>query len=412
MSLHILFYTGILFLLSQASGRLAQRFKAPRLVGYLLAGILIGPSVLKLFSASLVQDQFAVVTEIALAMIAFSIGGSLRREKLRDLKGAILWITLLQAFCAFALVLGVMCFVMPFFLDSASRAQPLLKSFLPIAIIIGAISAATAPAAILSIIQEYKSKGPFTTVLLGLVALDDALVLIFFSFASVAAKNLISGDLMLWQDAILIPVAKIAAALFLGFVAGFVLRKAVSYFHHRDTVLGVVIGSVLLTSGLALSFGLSALLANMVLGFYVANHIRHRRSDEIFGVIRDIEEPIFGAFFLLAGTHLDLHLARAVLGLAFILILVRYAGKLIGAYTGAVIGKAPSSVRKYIGLALLPTAGVTIGLALEAYHNFSPSLPILSETMLNIIVGATLINELTAPFAVRYSLSRAGEIHT
>ncbi len=160
-----------------------------------------------------------------------------------------------------------------------------------------------------------------------------------------------------------------------------------------------------MTSGLALSLEASPLLANMMLGFVVANFVDHH--EDLFMVVERIEEPIFGMFFTLAGAHLDLGLMQTAGWLALLITLTRFGGKLLGTRLGARISRAPQVVKKYLGLALLPAAGVTVGLVLEAKEILGPTY--LSELMVNAVLGSVIINELLAPFFVRFSLIKAGE---
>lgn len=410
--IHILIYAGLLFLVSQVCGRLAKYLGAPRLIGYLAAGILLGPSFVQVFPEELLMGKLALVTEVALALIAYSIGSSLKLEELRGLKKSILWITFFQAIFASVCVFIVAAWLMPKFIPGIQAGEGYRQTFLPMAFLLGAISAATAPAAIMSIVREYKAIGPFTTVLLGVVALDDALVLVFYSFAAVLAHSLISGDPLSIKTGLFDPVVTIFLSLVLGVAVAYLLKGIINYFSRRDTLLGLITGTVLLTSGLALTFGLSPLLANMVLGFMIRNFVEHVRSDEASDVIEDVEEPIYGAFFLIAGAHFNIWRLDEVIWLSLILMFARFAGKLIGTKAGAAAGSAPKVVKKYLGTALLPTAGVTIGLTLDASHAFSARLPELCSLMVSAMVGATLFNEFLTPFLLRRALFRTGEANS
>lgn len=405
----VLVYAGALFFLSQIGGRIAKSLGSPRLVGYLVTGIVFGPSALGFFSWDLVNDRFAIITEIALAIIAFSIGGSLRLDKLRRSTGTILWITVSQAVVTFFMVAVFTYWAMPWVVTTGHTGADLTRTFLPVAIILGAASAATAPAAIISVVHEYRAKGTLTTVLLGLVALDDALVLVFYSFAEVLAKILTGGHEGAWSDALLRPLLAVFLIIGAGILAGVVLRYVIRFFSSEEALLGLVIGIILLTSGAVLSFGHSPLLAAMVLGFIVGNYTDLPKSEEIFGVVNRIEEPIFGAFFLLAGAHLDLRGIAGTAGLSLIILVSRFGGKLAGSYAGGVLSGAPGKVKRNLGFALLPQAGVAMGLVLKASNTFSADLPVLSDLMVSGIVGATLVNELFSPFLVRRVLRNAGE---
>jgi Kef-type K+ transport system membrane component KefB len=402
-------YIGLLFVISQASGRIANYFKAPRIIGYFLAGILCGPYLLHLFSEDLVNNKLSIITNSTLSIIAFSIGGSLRLDTLNHLKKVILWIVSLQAFAAFFFVFIACLIAFPFVLGCDTYCW---TEYISIALILGAISTATAPAPIMSIIHEYKAKGTFTTVLLGIISLDDALALMLYAFAIAFAQHFISGaEEISWYISLLIPLGKIFAAIALGVSVGFFLRTFIKFFFaSRDVLLGIIIGFIFLTSGIAFAFDISPFLTNMAFGLVIANFIEHDRSDEIFDVIEGIEEPIFGAFFLLAGAHLNINVAWSAAWLSIILITMRFTGKLSGTSLGAHISHAEPPIRRYLGYALLPTAGLTIGLVLDANRILSPHLPVLCDIMVTAVIANTIINELLAPFFIRYSLSKAHDI--
>lgn len=170
-------------------------------------------------------------------------------------------------------------------------------------------------------------------------------------------------------------------------------------------MLGVMVGSIFFTSGLALSLKSSPLLANMVLGFMVVNFVRH--GEDLFGVVENIEESIFMMFFTLAGAHLDIGVIRIAGWLALLIVIGRFSGKFLGTRLGAHISHAPETVKKYLGLGLLPKAGVTVGLVLIAKDLFGAT-PI-SEVMVSAVLGSVIINELLSPLLVRYALVKSGE---
>jgi len=405
--MHLLVYMGLLFLISQGAGRVANLLRAPRLTGYLVAGILCGPSVTALFDRRLVEHDLTLVTNIALALIAFSIGGSLRLEKLRGLGGTILRVTVVEATAAAAVVFAVAAWALPWL--AGAPGDSFLRGHLPVALVLGSLSAATAPAAVVSVVHESRARGPFTTVLLGVIALDDGVALILFALAIAVAQSLSAGVPMTGPDLLLIPLGRIGLAVLLGSALGLALKPIMAAFESRDTMLGVTLGAILLTSGLALTLGVSELLANMMMGLVVSNFVQHERADEAFEVIDGIEEPVFGAFFLLAGAHLDLAVALGAGGLAVVLVAARFAGKLLGAGVGASLGQAPPTVKRYLGLALLPAAGVSVGLVLQARLALPDVPPHLLELMVSGVVGNILINELLSPFLLRLALVRAGE---
>jgi len=403
--LHPLVYLGCLLLFSYAGGQLANYFKVPRITGYIIMGMLLSPSVLGLFRERLVKEELALITHIALAIIAFSIGGALGLEKIKSLGKQIVWITFTQAFGAFLVATAVLVLSFPFIHGFGANSQSFWNLHFPMVLVIGAICAATAPAAILAIVHQYKAKGSLTTLLLGVVALDDALTIIFYAFAASVAQGLLSQEPIVWQDFLIGPSLSILISLSIGGSIGALLWKLDRFAPRREAMLGVTIGFIFLTSGLAISLDVSPLLANMILGFMTVNFAG--RHQDLFAVLEDIEEPIFGMFFTLAGAHLDLRLIHTAGWLALLITAGRFAGKLIGSRIGAQISHAPPAVKKYLGLALLPTAGVTVGLVLEAKNILGDTH--LAEVMVSAVLGSVIINELVTPFLVRFSLFKAGE---
>ncbi|MBT4790499.1 MAG: cation:proton antiporter [Halobacteriovoraceae bacterium] len=406
---NILVYSGLLLLVSQAMGRLANFLRAPRIIGYLLAGIIFGPSCISLFSEHVVGKQLTLLTEISLVIISFSIGGALTVDKIKEVKNSIFWITVLQALGAFAVVGALMAFLLPLLLPSYNELD-YWRVYFPCALILGAIAVPTAPAAILSLVHELKAKGKFTTIVLSVVALDDALAIIIYGFVIVWAKSLIMGENVSWSASLIAPLVTIFISIGIGLSVALLIKMVIRFFSPRDVMLGIILGAILLTGGLARSLGVSPLLASMVLGFVIMNYVRHERAVEAHDVIENIEEPIFGIFFLLAGAQLDISLGMKALVITLILIFGRFAGKLVGSFLGASVAESTPSVKKYLGFALLPSAGVTIGLVLDAHPVLSQISPGLGELLVSAVVGTTLINELITPFFVRYAFVSAKDI--
>lgn len=404
--MHLLAVLGIIFLSGYFGGRLANRLKFPRVTGYILVGVLLSPSLFRVISRELVAEKLLVIIDIALAVIAYSIGGSLQLSKLRLLGKSIFWITISQALGAFflttALVAGLSRYVMGLPMSHAL----FWEAYLPIALIIGAISVATAPAAVLAIVHEYRAKGPLTTTLLGVVALDDGIAIIFYAFASAAVISLGHGTgAISWHEVGIRPVITILGAICLGAAFGFLLTRIAAYVKRKESLLVIILGSIFFCTGIAVELGFSLLLANMMMGFLVINMGKH--SPELFHVLEDIEEPIFVLFFTLAGAHFDLGVFKLAGPMAFIIILGRFMGKLLGTKLGAYLSYAPEAVRKYLGFGLLPKAGVTIGLVLLAQPLIKN--PVVSEIMVNAVLGSVIINELIAPPLVKYAIEKAGE---
>jgi Kef-type K+ transport system membrane component KefB len=320
-----------------------------------------------------------------------------------------LWITIAQALGAFVIAGSLMAMLLPLLLPSFNGGD-YWKVFFPCALILGAVAFPTAPAAILSLVHELKAKGKFTTITLAVVALDDAFAIIIYGFTIVWAKSLIMRQDTSWSVAFISPIISILTSIGIGLSIALLIKLIIRFFAPRDVMLGIILGAILLTGGLASSLGVSPLLASMVLGFIIMNFIRHDRACEAHDVIEKIEEPIFGIFFLLAGAHIDISVGLKALTLTLILIIARFVGKLLGSSFGASVSGAEATVKKYLGFALLPSAGVTIGLILDATPTLNQISPELGELLVSAVVGTTLINELVTPFFVRYALVKAGDV--
>jgi Kef-type K+ transport system membrane component KefB len=399
-------FVGLLLLLSFLGGKLANHLNFPRVTGYLVFGMLLGPSVTGLFPESVVREDLSFVTDMALAIIAFSIGGSLHLEKLKRVGGQIISVTLAEATGAFLLTTLALTLFFPILQGAGFWPETIFSSYFPIAMIIGSLCAATAPAAVLAIVHEYRAEGSLTSFLLGVVALDDAAALIFFSFATSLAAVFVNHTAVSWQTLLISPFLSIILSLLLGGGAGMLFRWGAHLVTRKDAMIGVVLGGVFLVGGLALSLNVPFLLANMALGFTVTNFVS--RQEEFFAAVEGIEEPIFGMFFLLAGAHFDFDLIRSAGGLAILITLGRFAGKFMGIRIGARLCQAPDAVRKYLWMGLFPQAGVAVGLVLEAQGIFGSS-PI-GEMVVSGVLGAVIINELFSPPLVRFALAKAGEV--
>ncbi|MBA7499187.1 MAG: sodium:proton antiporter [Clostridia bacterium] len=397
---------GVLVIAGFFGGLVAKKIRYPRISGYIIVGMLLSPSVLNVIPSQLIKEDLSVITDIALGVVAYLIGGSLSIERLKKLGKNIVTITPFQALGAWIfvtlLILSLSHFVIKFDISNPNFYQ----TYLPMAIIIGAISCATAPAAILAIIHEYRAKGTLTTTLLGVVALDDAFTIASYAVAISIAEVLIIGveALSLYQM-LIVPMFDVVGSLLLGAGFGFVLVYMSRFAKTRKTLLVIVLGTIMLSIGTAKILGISSLLANMAMGFVIVNKMRP--SDKMFAVISDIEDVIFAMFFTLAGAHFDLGVVKTAGILALLIVIGRFSGKFIGARIGATISQAPTVVRKYLGFGLLPKAGVTMGLVLLAQQNSVFS--VIGNMMVNAILASIIINELIAPPLTKYALFKAGE---
>ena len=395
---------GVLLICGYFGGQLANWLKLPRVTGYIIAGILLSPSISGIIPGELVEERFSIVTDIGLAIIAYSVGGSLILSNLKQLGKSILWITLTQAFAAFLLTFILIATLSPYVVGLNIINASFLELYLPLALVIGAVSVATAPAAILAIVHEYKAKGPLTTTLLGVVALDDGIAIILFAFAGTIAATLTKMGGISVYKMVAEPSIIILGSLLLGTVFGLSLTFLACWIRRKETLLVIILGHILFCAGITDQLRFSPLLANMMVGFIVVNRAKH--SHDLFIVVENIEELVFALFFTLAGAHFNVTVIKIAGLMALIITIARFSGKLIGTKLGAGLSHAPTVVKKYLGYALLPTAGVAIGLILMAKPLMHPQV---SAIMINAVLGSVIISELIAPPFVKFALIRAGE---
>ena len=394
----VLLMTGLALFLGWFAGRLTERIKVPQVVGQIILGVILGGSVLGMLTTETL-DSLVFINFLALGFIGFDIGGELSFRGLRRLGRPILWISLLESLGAFLLV---------------SIAIFIWTKKLYVALIFGALASATAPAATVDVLREYQSSGPLTTTLFAVVGIDDGMAIAIYSFAALFAKILLGGgETVNYAKVILLPFAEIFGALALGFGIGVILLWLVRNITSRATLLVFVIGSILVTTGAANLLNLSLILANMSVGMTIINLPRYGRPD-LFEIARGVTGPLFILFFVLVGARLELGSLWSIGMIGVLYVFFRTLGKQSGTYMGALAGRAPRNVRRYLGLCLFSQAGVAIGLAIETMLEFgggdfgSAGIE-LGMMAITIIAATTLIFQIIGPPFTRYAVFKAGE---
>lgn len=392
---HILFFVGAAAVFGLFSGKLINKIKVPSVAGYVLVGILAGASVLNIFSEEVLRNT-EIISSIALGFIAFSIGSEMSLETLKKLGSSVIWISVLEASAAFVLV---------------SIAMYIMIGNFSIALILGAVASATAPAATLMVLQESRAKGVLTSTLMAVVAIDDGIALILYGFASSMAKVTIRHQ-GFSISAVLSPFVEIGGSILTGIFFGFIMSYIVKKVRSQSEIQILTVGMILIVSGVAAKFHFSELLSNMAFGVTVCNFApsRHR----IFNVVSSVTPPIYCMFFVLAGAHLQLGMIKVIGVIGVVFTLVRIAGKLLGAYAGGRISDAPEVVKKYLGLGLLSQIGVAIGLAVVVKKDFPPAIygavaQQMSTWVINILLFTTIFTEIIGPLATKFAVNRAGE---
>jgi Kef-type K+ transport system membrane component KefB len=395
----ILLALGLILAVGFIGGTISRRVNLPTITGYVVVGLLLGPTV-----SGAVEAQAVVsldwVTGLSLGVIAYLIGASLRMDTIRSLGKSIAAITVFEAVGAFIAVTVVLSFVTGRFLPGFS----LRETYVPFALVMAAAACPTAPAAALAIVREYRAKGPLTTTLLAVVALDDAVAVIIFSGATAAALALAGTAGVTSTVAVIArPVLHIGEAIAVGAAFSLGISLLSRVVRTRDMMLVLVLGTVILCYAVCESIGVSGIMGNMTLGFVVGNR---RELGRLVTAVADVEPVLYALFFVVAGLHFDSTTFAAAGPLAAVIVVVRIAGKYAGTRIGAVVGQAQPQVGKYLGMALLPEAGVSIGLALIAADAF----PTLAATMVSATLASVIINELITPPLLRSALVKAGEV--
>ena len=426
MDFSIFAYVAILLLVALLSTRLVRILKLPNVTGYIVTGIIMGPFVFGLlfnnFSYEGIKEGIIYqhvntinwVSTVALGFIAFSIGTSFKKATIKALGKRVLIITALEALGATLLVLIVLLILHFIFPEYIS---------IELVLTLAAIASATAPAATLMVIKQYQARGPLVDTLLPVVALDDAAALILFAIFFQLANTFASGVPLSIYTVLLKPLIEIAISLASGLVIGLFISYMNRFFKSRNNRLIWCIFSVFAALGIYMlfkspalgGFELSSLLTCMMAGAIYTNFVSD--SNRTLDVMDRFTSPIYMMFFVISGASLDLTIffnrnGLIVVGIAATYVVFRFAGKWLGAFTGATITKCEEKIKRYLGFALIPQAGVAIGLATTAYtlFNKNPNAALAGSLILAIILTSTLIYELIGPMLAKFALNKAGEI--
>ena len=393
--LNITLILGLAMAAGLLSTRLMKLLNLPNVTGYLIIGLLLGPFVGHLFSEQAISD-FSILSDIALGFIAFSIGCEFKLSSLKKIGGKVVIITLFQALLtAVVVALAVFAF---------SRDVAL-------SLTLGAIATATAPAATLMVVRQYKAKGPVVDTLLPVVAFDDAIGLIVFSVLLSISKVVATNSSLTAEAILLAPLVEIFLSLAIGAALGTLLALVMRFFKSRANRLTLMITTVFLGVGLTKLFAfidwysLSSLLLCMMIGAVFAN----MRSDSNL-VVEGVDRwtpPLFMFFFILSGAELDVRVIVTVGLIGVVYIVARSVGKYFGAYLGALSTKSDKNIRHYLGFALLPQAGVAIGMAKVVSEEMPSDIGVKIVT---VVLCSVLFFELVGPIITKLALMRAGEI--
>lgn len=381
LSLSIILFSGFIMT------RMTNTLNMPKVSGYILAGILIGPCVLNFIPKSVI-DGMSFVSDLALAFIAFGVGKFFKKEVLMKTGKKIIIITISEALAAGVLVTLVLKVVFGLSWDFA--------------LILGAIATATAPASTMMTINQYKAKGEFVDTLLQIVALDDVVCLLSFSIVSAIINGNAAGGVS--ANDILEPIACNILMIGLGIFCGYFLSRLLIPARSRDNRLILAIAMLLGLSGICAALDISPLLSCMVYGAFYINLTEDKK---LFRQINNFTPPVMSIFFIVSGMNLDIATLSTVGAIGVGYFIVRIIGKYLGTYISCQIMKTSREIRNYMGLALIPQAGVAIGLAFLGQRMLPPET---GNLMMTIILASSVLYEMAGPISAKTALILSGSI--
>ncbi|MCK5736062.1 MAG: cation:proton antiporter [Spirochaetaceae bacterium] len=402
MSHHGLFSTGMLLILGYFIGKIMARIHLPEITGYIIAGLLLGDAALGIVHHEM-SESLQIVTDVALGMIALTIGGEFSLSKLKRMGNEVVLITITQILLTLiAVTLALRVFKLP----------------MPFALMLGAIATATAPAATVAIVQSLRAHGPFIDRLYGIVALDDAGAVVIFGIVFAVVSGILTGNSAPGVHSaggigiILGAFKEILLSILIGGAVGWIIHTLARKKNHTGELMIISLGWIFLLTAISMSFHLSPLLSNMAAGMVLIN--LSPRNHRIFRNLEPLTPPIYALFFAIAGTELNpaIFFKGDILILGLVFIFARAFGKILGVWSGSVIAKSKTNIRKYLGFCMLPQAGVAIGLVLMIQASpmiaaLGPAQKDIITMMVNIILLSVFFNELTGPPISRVAIIKA-----
>ncbi len=395
--LDIILLLGIAVFTGTIGGRIIQKHHIPQIIGYVVIGMILGP-LLGIISQKTISN-LEPFNLFALGIIGFLVGGELKREIFVKF-GRQVWIILLFEGMAAFIFVGVLTFVVMIFFSSWDKA-------LAIAVVFAAICSATDPASTVSVLWEYKARGPLTAMLTAIVALDDALALVLYAIGISVAGVLTGHQEKGLLSALGESFYHVAGAVVIGIVSGFVLIQILKKIDDPDKILAFTVGLALLIIGAASHFHFDVIIATMTLGVTLIN-VEPRRMSSCFKVMHQFSAPIYILFFVLVGARLQLSAGNNMIWfLVAAYVIGSIAGKTAGSCIGAVYSKSVKTIRKYLGFCLYPQGGIAIGLLIMASRKFEPET---ASIMLLVVILGAFILQIIGPLGVKFGARKAGEL--
>ncbi|MDC7235455.1 MAG: cation:proton antiporter [Spirochaetales bacterium] len=402
-ALQPLLLVGIMVALGFYAGKSMKYIKLPSIIGFMLIGVVLGPSLFNLLNEEF-QHNLSFISDVALSFVAVSIGIELSFSSLKKQGKGIILVIFTESFMAFLIVTG---------------ALYLLTRDIALSLIFGAIAPASAPAGTVAIIQEYKAKGPLTKALFSVVGFDDGLGIIIFGFAAAIAKSFLAaeagqetGSLMMLLAG---PLKEVIFSIIIGLAIGFLFCLLARKLKSARDIFILMFATILISSGISNMLHLSIILTNMVMGIFIVNTQPFSLVEKIHNELSEFMPLLFVMFFVLAGANLHVSALPSLGLLGLVYILGRSSGLMGGAALGSTLGKLPENIRKYLGMGILSQAGVAIGLALIVKNEFAaygPHGAYIGNTVITTVTATCIFFEIIGPILTKIGLEKAGEIRT
>ncbi len=399
VQLNFVLLLGIAVFFGTVGARIFQKLRIPQVVGYIVIGLILGGSVLKLIDTELVMSM-SPFNMLALGIIGFIIGGELKFDLFKRYGKQFIIILICEGIFAFIAV-GILTGLAAFLFTHE------LNQSMAMGVMLGAISSATAPAATVDVLWEYKTRGILTRTILAIVAMDDALALLIYGFAGSIAAVLLGSGYGGWAANLGMPFWEIFGAVGLGIGIGAILSFIANRVEESDKILAFTLAAIMLAVGLSILLRVESILTAMTVGAVMVN-LLPRRSKDVFEIVRRFSPPIYVLFFVLVGARLKITgVPLWIIVLAVVYVFGRSFGKISGSWFGAYISKSPDVVRKNLGICLFSQAGVAVGLSILASERFGSSI---GDTIILIITSTTFLVQIIGPPLVKLGVKKAQEI--
>lgn len=408
LSDNVFFNLGILLIVGMIGGNITERLKLPRVTGYIIVGMVFGPHGLGILAKDFVYD-IKIVKVLALGFIGFNIGMELKKQILKMEAVEVIFMTFFQALFTFAVV-----FVVVYFVANEHK--------ITYALLLGSIATVTTPAPIVACMRGYKTHGSISELVCPMVAIDDLIGIVMFSFALPFSVYFAGheGEVLTFSKFVLGPIFNIGFSVLIGVVLGYITLYIIRVYRYADniSIVLIIVTAILVGVGIGESFETSDILLPMMMGFVITNGIKSRMTERIKGNTDAIVLPLLLVFFTISGADLKLEKFALIGLLGVVYIFVRIFGKYVGTRTAASIMKETPTVKKYLGLTLIPQGGVALDMAILAEVRFQQIFTEtnnvvfeeIGTTIFTVILGAIIFYKIIGEVVVKWAFNKSGEI--